>query len=728
MSLIDRLRMRRAEEAIEQLTVVVPATTSNQPVGSAIPPRPSGMNPTLVGQPTWVPPGQSVTIANQLIPGGMLYVGSSRGPGDRSRDPSTIDPSLPVNLINPDWSGANLPYYPSYRDIPPTSRGAYLSWLAEGKSRLDINVGYVFIYFYGLERRALIDARQNPRFRSDIPLIRAEVRRLLSLYGLSNPSFRQYASSFLGLLDIVDDPKPGSSLTLPTFGTDRWRVPPALRVAISQFAHEGRPLPAEWALAWSQFRAERWPKTSATRLPDEFARLFAIRYRERYGEGIIPARGWKPLRIDYRPASGVLQPVSITISSLTDSFDDGAGVNAIGKLVEEVSEELAPLSKWRGRNPALPLTSVSALGALPDALLDRIEGDSLALLRVLQTKLGDDQIAISPFSDLIAFWPGYAFTRTEATQVIQALQVLGFGMEPDLRFAGPIATGTDQVALFHLRHEIQPPASPALATATLMAQIAVGVAIADGALSESESMIVVRHLADRLGLTPGERDRIEAHLSWLATRKQKPTTLRTRLRALSVEQSEAAGDLIIAVAAADGSISPIETKLVQRVFEMLQLDADAALQRLFDAGAGIVRHSVSRSDSSQTSAEFSLDLAAIEAKLLQSQVASAIIADVFDSDEPEFMDVIPGEVTAADESARLDENSVDRFAPLIVALAAHDEWSRESFVALCAIHSVVFMGAIDTLNERAMDACDEPLIEGDDPLHINRYALEALTE
>ena len=35
-------------------------------------------------------------------------------------------------------------------------------------------------------------------------------------------------------------------------------------------------------------------------------------------------------------------------------------------------------------------------------------------------------------------------------------------------------------------------------------------------------------------------------------------------------------------------------------------------------------------------------------------------------------------------------------------------------------------GTLDIINEAAMDACGEPLVEGDDPLELNEYALQEL--
>ncbi len=46
------------------------------------------------------------------------------------------------------------PYYPSYAGLSPDQRWIYLEWLKDISKEVDI--GYVFIYYYGLERHLLI--------------------------------------------------------------------------------------------------------------------------------------------------------------------------------------------------------------------------------------------------------------------------------------------------------------------------------------------------------------------------------------------------------------------------------------------------------------------------------------------------------------------------------------------------------------------------------------------
>jgi hypothetical protein len=46
-----------------------------------------------------------------------------------------------------------MPYWPSYGDISPAARRAFLDWLSTGRQDSTYGIGHVFIFFYGLEHR-----------------------------------------------------------------------------------------------------------------------------------------------------------------------------------------------------------------------------------------------------------------------------------------------------------------------------------------------------------------------------------------------------------------------------------------------------------------------------------------------------------------------------------------------------------------------------------------------
>lgn len=107
----------------------------------------------------WVPSTENVSIGGREI-GGMVYVGTPPRLNDygyRDKCRAYIDPSLSFARDGTDKVGNYMPYWPGYSEIPSQCRATYLDWLAGGRSDPSYDPGYMFLYFYGLERRFVLD-------------------------------------------------------------------------------------------------------------------------------------------------------------------------------------------------------------------------------------------------------------------------------------------------------------------------------------------------------------------------------------------------------------------------------------------------------------------------------------------------------------------------------------------------------------------------------------------
>ena len=209
---------------------------------------------------------------------------------------SCIDQSL--QLGKPAWEAAGaLGYYPRYATLEPHQRANYLSWLATGRNGSLIEIGYAFLFFYGLERGLIIE-RQNLS-----PIVK-ECVRLLETYSFSG-SFDGYLSRFLAFV-----------LARAGIATlkDKWfeavfeksrlrRDEDFLAVALAWFFEKNAPLPVSWAFRLAS-QDPRSPRSIVRdRLPDEFNSLFAKRYRDKFGEGLSLKVSKRERSLTYRPAS-----------------------------------------------------------------------------------------------------------------------------------------------------------------------------------------------------------------------------------------------------------------------------------------------------------------------------------------------------------------------------------------------------------------------------------------
>ncbi|MDH5491674.1 MAG: TerB N-terminal domain-containing protein, partial [Myxococcales bacterium] len=149
----------------------------------------------------WFGPGEAVQIGGWCIPGGMIYVGTRFQPAASAygcqQEPSMIDPTLAVAPPG-SRSKAQLPYWPQYAQISPESRAALLEWQAGGRVDPGVQLGIVFLFLYGLERRLLIDGilEGDPHVRDEAPALVAELERLAEIYGSSH-SFQRYSAQLI---------------------------------------------------------------------------------------------------------------------------------------------------------------------------------------------------------------------------------------------------------------------------------------------------------------------------------------------------------------------------------------------------------------------------------------------------------------------------------------------------------------------------------------------------
>lgn len=208
--------LKRKQSSDDQRSAIMTIAPAPTPAGDRHTFEPERQPAPESGGSCWISPGQTVNVHGLELPGGMLYVGAGlpgANIGRSSVEPALINPALPIDRLQPDYAGHHMDYWPSYAEIPPASRAAYLEWLAHGRPA-GAYIGYVFLFFYGIERRVLVDARTSAQARAEIPALLTEVERLLELYAANN-SFRRYASDFLATARVFQGITDDALLTSP---------------------------------------------------------------------------------------------------------------------------------------------------------------------------------------------------------------------------------------------------------------------------------------------------------------------------------------------------------------------------------------------------------------------------------------------------------------------------------------------------------------------------------
>jgi len=689
----------------------------------------------------WVPAGTAIEIAGRTLPGGMLYVGKElRAPAGGS-DPALIDPRLPVDCRYPDWSGSTVGHWPSYSSISAQARAAYLAWLAGGRSHPGVPMSWVFLFFYGLERRVIVDAAQGGPATEDRQPIAAEVGRLLDIYG-GDSSFHYYATQFLLLIEAVS-PRTSPPDAAPPRTSSSWFIPLQLRSGLGRYAAEGRPVPADWALSWAHFHPDIYPRTPAQRCPGEFEQLFRRRYVMRHGAGLQVQPENILHRHTYVAASPGIRQVSIS-SGLPDVLQLTAPTTALKALVEECTGALDAYSRYLGRHPGTKDT-LPAIALLPAELVDHDNGEVLGLMAWIDERLGQHGQAVVDGGQLSSFWPAADhgnLAKAEAVAFAQLLGTLGVGVEPDARIGGPVLSAGPAVVFRAVPGGQQGAPSAAYAAATLILHLAAAVSLAGGRACDAERAQLRARIAAAMHLTEPERARLAAHLTWLLAGEVRLTGLSRRIDVLEQAQRESIGDFLATVATADGVISPAEITTLIKIFRLLGLDSASVYSRVHSVTAtsapatepvivqpgigglpGIAVPPRPVGQAAPASMQpVRLDETVIAAKVAETAAVSALLGSIFAAETPRADPADPpGPATRREFEAR-EPPVAGLDAPhsaLLRALAGRDSWSRADLEAECAAVALLPDGALDTLNEAAYEAAGDPLAEGEDPIDIN---------
>ena len=663
----------------------------------------------------WLPYADSVAVAGCDI-GGMVYVGRASKP---ALEQVCIDPSLEVGQRGDDWEGEGMGYWPSYSTITPQARATYLKWLATGRSHIGYSVGYVFLYFYGLEYRFFCDQPE----KEEQERIIEEVERLFRIYG-EDRSIRSYLGMFLEMAEIV---LPRKSAPQPIFLCTGHEIPLNQRLAIGRMVQAKQPVGAEWMLAWLTTHPEVSLRQAARRAFPEFKALFCMKFKEQHPNGLRIACPRRKLTLRYSAASGSFE------ADLTDKvgdIPDISGVKAplqdMRRIADEAQDELNRFSRYLGRNPdgrgtmgAHALLPMRLWGEFPCAEMD----DLLRWATEIIEKGGFlpvEQI-IERIEDAIP----EKIRKQQLTGVADALARLSIGMAPDPRFALRSPKLGEPVVLFRLPERVVKLEEVGETYKGFLISVALGsfIAHADGTVAASERRALEARIA-AADVTEAERARLFANLRWMLEVAPDLTLFRRHLKEVPEDARHELGKAALAMAAVDGVIDPGEIKAIQKLYKAMGLETEGIYSDLHALTSG--SEPVTVREAGEAASDFAippppsdskvvLDAERISAIMANTARVSSILKDIFGDDELE------------DESNEEPEDSGDRFPGLdakhsafLDELLTQAHWGESEFGALAGQFRLMPSGALETLNEWSFEHFDDMLIDAYQGYTINQ--------
>lgn len=685
--------------------------------------------PARKGNDCWVPPGQAVSIAGISFDAGLVYVGSylPRQNASQESENCLIDPRLKVGSKG-DPYGNTMGYWPSYARITPEARRSYLLWLAGGRDQPDAYIGYVFLYFYGLERRLMLDGDHG-----DGAIVRAEVERLLSVYGGSN-SFSRYAHELLSAYVM----KVGTQLDgrIPDVDGNGYDVPMPIKLALGVRIRDGRPFEPDLLMKFALSHPETKVRTPARRAPELLRELFADEMNARYPQGMtIKAGRFKKLKVTYRACSGSFTlDVAASDGSIPDISDRAEPITTARTIFEACSDKLDEYSRALGQSPGLQPTLgiVSKLpGALRAKMAGKLAGNPLATL--VQLAETGRPLPLSELLQITSFELGNSIGRTKLKEMSQLLASFGLGSTTDPAYALRLPVAGDPVLVFRISSS-QGDASEAYRSAQLSAMLGMMIGHADGEFAHSERLALEHQLMQNPNLVDDERVRLKAELAISELNPSGLDEWSKRLKDLSAPTRTAIAAELVVIAAADGKLHSAEIKKLEGLYKRMGMDPQSLYALLHESGSkrrddddlalivppGEVTHGIPipRPPAATTS---SIDVNRLMA-IRNETIATTIILEGILGDVEETVEVVMPEPELIEDGGIFDGLEL-RYNALVAELRSQSEWSRADFETLASNASLMPGAALIAINEWSLERFDELLIEGDDPLTINAYIL-----
>lgn len=603
----------------------------------------------------WVPPTVCTEIKGRAIPG-MIYASDS--PLGYDGEPSAICRSLSADR-NP-VSVDELPYYPSYGTLTPSQRGFYLDWLARGRrdtSPDGVPTGYLFLFFYGIERRILIDGDRDPAMWF-------EVFELLRLYGLKRKSrsISSYFGDFLHFTSYAAGSEGYANVCQTLLDLQGMRISEtSLALALANRHRRGETM--DWALAHLvAMNLEESRRSVVTeRTGDAFKSMFMKRFQAIYPSGMPLKTSKRDHTVRYQTGNATLFPryynyggnapdaIQLKVPGVISLKSQFKGLSTIwNECIEDLSGYSRAVARLSNATQVTNQDLLKAHLSLPPELRHEHKHPfAEAFQQTLESCPESNGVRFMPVTGLAALLdiPQRAvLTQKQSEDVAALVESLGYTLAPHPRLLNLPLSGTQEIAVIRFNTGTE---TPELGGMLRLLYLAVLIASADGVIDQAELAVFHRSsgITDNFGMT-----QLMATEAALVRDTQIASKQLSKIaRSVPAAQRMAVFKLLVHIACCDDVLSSDENRLLKKIAKTFQLP-DGALDDVLtedstfhtvtvtDAGTKSKGEIIPPPPGAGTAPAFSLDMDRIAALTAETAEVVSILSKALaeeSHDEPE---------------------------------------------------------------------------------------------
>lgn len=702
---------------------VLTQTTPAHKQSESNPVSPANSNNNII---TFHTLGENISLFGYTIVDPLIY--TSKNTSNDSSYPFVI-----YLTSKPDFSGNDsyeLGYWPRFSRLTNLQKGMYIKWLVNGKKD-PIDIGYVFIYYYGLEHRAFVEQK-------DQKVILFELIRLYNIYS-ENFSFSNYSGNFISYLILkIDNFTPDETDFLIQF--------------ITTLPRDYRNIPIS-DLLYKLTKGTYMLSQSV--LPSILEKLFDSDYqlnlgkRQRelftyYVEKEIEVLNLPELYTETdtsftynhaSPYSFIVRPVqykSLTpVSEIKATYQSCKGKwkrgfqNITIRKIDSSNDALTDVEKCAYLSSNLRFNGINPNKEFFDA---KIQNNSVMEIRALQ--------------EFFAFPENEKLTLRQSEFLVDCCESLGYKIEPSAYLVKRVYKSTDKVILFTSTHKDNLKNNNFIIP-SLWFDLGYKVALEDDFLEDGEVKLIQKTLKTNFKLSLMEKERLEKRGELYSITKQVNISgFADIIKSAEPESINLISTYLISVAAIDNTITIEEQKLLEKVFKQLSLPSESLTKCLnelqqdrdvvtiqFGSEKPKLGSIIPRpTEESYQSQEYKLDPAKLAFVFGDTAKGQKILEDIFAEESAGFM-AIEKEELEETVIGVIETQEAEIPAIFLSQLIQKDVWSSEELKNIFKPYQLMLNNGVEMVNEWTDNMYDEYLLEEDCGIfRINKDFAEQLVE
>ena len=618
---------------------------------------------------------------------GSMYYTSTSGAICRQH-PFIINTTVKPSFNS--YDNDDIGYWPSYDGLSSSQKGFFINWLSDGKPIID-NVGYVYIYYYGLEYRALFQQK-------DLKEVLFEVISLVNKFRNTYYCFSLISYLTLKIQDFTEEEK-SSLLNFYKEYKTQYLYSPVYNPIIKMLSPND--CFRESFSIINLFRSEiNFLSARKSELLEYYMRNVLSQYSDEEIYTQVPKKFTYNIAMthdfEYSNSTYQVDYLEIIPSQKVKTF----WKKAIKVLQNDIK---TMIKKFDNSNNAL--SDYEILAYLPTKLLKDITLSNNPFKEQEKFFLTTQELL-----NTLSLTPTSKITLKQAQNLTKILNVFGYEIEPNIQRA---FKQNSLICIYKNLYNNNEPSKSYL-TAALFSDIGFKLAFEDKELLESEIKCIQDYINDTFMLLPADKYRLDIHNEiTIKTNDIKQTeTIKKLLELVGDEAKNNIAMFLIKVAAADGIIKISELKMLEKVSKELNLPKnfiDNAISNLSQVEIQDKKSVKSSDISPKSPISIKLDKSKVESIKIDTQEIQSVLDRIFTSENE---NVENDEILDKAEIDKNEQDDIDtKLMNIIKLLITKESWTKNEFLNIISSVSNMPNSVINEINEWGYDKYGDLLIE-----------------